>query len=151
MAGIKTLAVNRKANYNYEIIDRIEAGLVLLGTEIKAMREGRVEFSDSYAKPDKGELWLENAHIGAYSAGSTDNHQPKRPRKLLLHKDQIDSLTSSVDERGLTLVPLRLYLKHGKAKIELGVGRGRKRYDKRRVLKEKEREREAQEAIRRRI
>ena len=151
MAGIKTLAVNRKANYNYEIIDRIEAGLVLLGTEIKAMREGRVEFSDSYAKPDKGELWLENAHIGAYSAGGTDNHQPKRPRKLLLHKDQIDSLTSSVDEKGLTVVPLRLYLKGGKAKIELGVARGRKRYDKRRVLKEKEREREAQEATRRRI
>ena len=151
MTGIKTLAVNRKANYNYEIIDRIEAGLVLLGTEIKAMREGRVEFSDSYAKPDKGELWLENAHIGAYSAGGTDNHQPKRPRKLLLHKDQIDSLTSSVDEKGLTLVPLRLYLKHGKAKIEIGVARGRKRYDKRQVLKEKEREREAQEAIRRRI
>ena len=151
MAGIKTLAVNRKANYNYEIIDRIEAGLVLLGTEIKAMREGRVEFSDSYAKPDKGELWLENAHIGTYSAGGTDNHQPKRPRKLLLHKNQIDSLTSSVDEKGLTLVPLRLYLKGGKAKIELGVARGRKRYDKRRVLKEKEREREAQEATRRRI
>lgn len=151
MVGIKTLAVNRKANYNYEIIDRIEAGLVLLGTEIKAMREGRVEFSDSYAKPDKGELWLENAHIGAYSAGGTYNHQPKRPRKLLLHKDQIESLTSSVDEKGLTLVPLRLYLKGGKAKIELGVARGRKRYDKRRVLKEKEREREAQEATRRRI
>ncbi|MCL0100108.1 SsrA-binding protein SmpB [Dehalococcoidia bacterium] len=151
MTGIKILAVNRKANYNYEIIDRIEAGLVLLGTEIKSMREGRVEFSDSYARPSKGELWLENAHIGAYSSGGAENHQPKRPRKLLLHKGQIDSLTSSVDERGLTLVPLRLYLKHGKAKIELGVARGRKRYDKRRVLKEKEREREAQEAIRRRI
>lgn len=150
MTGIKTLAVNRKAYYNYEIIDRIEAGLVLLGTEIKAMREGRVEFSDSYARPDNGELWLENAHIGAYSAGGGDNHQPKRSRKLLLHKGQIDSLTSSVDERGLTLVPLKLYLKGGKAKIELGVARGRKRHDKRRVTKEKEREREAQEAVRRR-
>lgn len=149
MTGTKTLAVNRKARFNYEIIDRIEAGLVLLGTEIKAMREGRADLSDAYARPDNGELWLANAHIGPYSAGSVYNHEPKRARKLLLHKDQIDRLASAVSERGLTVVPLRLYLKRGRAKVELGVARGRKQYDKRRAIVERDREREAQEAIRR--
>ena len=149
MTGTKTLAVNRKARFNYEIIDRIEAGLVLLGTEIKAMREGRADLSDAYARPDNGELWLSNAHIGPYSAGSVYNHEPKRARKLLLHKDQIDRLASAVNERGLTVVPLRLYLKRGRAKVELGVARGRKQYDKRRAIVERDREREAQEAIRR--
>lgn len=149
MTVIKTLAVNRKARFNYEIVDRIEAGLVLLGTEIKAMREGRADLSDAYARPDNGELWLANAHIGHYSAGSVHNHEPKRARKLLLHKDQIDRLTGAVAERGLTLVPLRLYLKGGRAKVELGVARGRKRFDKRRAIVERDREREAQEAVRR--
>ena len=149
MVGIKTLAVNRKARFDYEIIDRTEAGLALVGTEIKAMREGRVDLSDAYARPENGEMWLMNAHVGQYSAGAVDAHDPKRPRKLLLHREQIVRLSSQVLERGLTVVPLRLYLKGRHAKVELGLARGRKRHDKRRALIDKEREREARDAARR--
>lgn len=143
----RTIVTNRRARYNYEISDTVEAGLVLKGTEIKAIREGRVNLSDSYAKPENGELWLVNAHIAQYSAGSRNNHDPTRPRKLLLHKRQMVELTKQVSERGLTLVPLRLYIRRHVAKVELGVGRGRKLYDKRRVLVEKYREQEAKEAV----
>ena len=150
MDGNRSIAVNRKARYEYDILDSIEAGLVLVGTEIKAIREGRANFSDAYARPDNGEIWLMNAHISQYSAsGGQSNHDPKRPRKLLLHKDQIRRLTRQVDERGLTLVPLKLYLKRQKAKVELGVARGRKRHDKRRAIIDREREKEARMAIRR--
>ncbi len=150
MDGNRSIAVNRKARYEYDILDSIEAGLVLVGTEIKAIREGRANFSDAYARPDNGEIWLMNAHISQYSAsGEQNNHDPKRPRKLLLHKDQIRRLTRQVDERGLTLVPLKLYLKRQKAKIELGVARGRKRHDKRRAIIDREREKEARMAVRR--
>ena len=149
MSGIKTLAANRKARFDYEILDKIEAGLVLLGSEIKALREGRADLSDAYASPEGGELWLVNAHISPYSADSGIGHEPKRPRKLLLHKDQISRLTSQVAEKGLTVVPLRLYLKGHLAKVELGVARGRKHYDKRRAIIEKAREREALEAVKR--
>ena len=150
MAEGKTLAVNRKARYDYEILDTVEAGLVLAGTEIKAMREGRASLGDSYAKPETGELWLVNAHIAQYSAGGPSNHDPDRPRKLLLHKDQITRLSSQVNEKGLTLVPLRLYLKRHRAKVELGLARGRRKYDKRRAIMERDRKREAQEATRHR-
>ncbi len=149
MVGSKTFAVNRKARYEYDILDSIEAGLVLVGTEIKAIREGRANFSDAYARPIDGEIWLMNAHISQYSASAENNHDPKRPRKLLLHKDQIIRLTRQVNERGLTLVPLKLYLKRQRAKVEVGVARGRKRFDKRRALIDREREKEARMAIRR--
>ena len=148
MTDGRTLSVNRKARFDYEILDTIEAGLVLVGTEIKAMREGRANLSASFARPEGGELWLLNAHIAHYSAGGADNHEPTRPRKLLLHRDQIARLTKQVSEKGLTLVPLRLYLKRHRAKIQLGVAKGRRRYDKRRAIIEREREREAQEALR---
>ena len=145
--GDRTIVTNRRARYNYDITETVEAGLVLMGTEIKAIREGRVNLSDSYAKPENGELWLVNAHISQYSAGSRNNHEPTRPRKLLLHKKQMVHLILQVAERGLTLVPLRLYIRRHVAKVELGVGKGRKLHDKRRILVEKYREQEAQEAI----
>ena len=147
MSGSKTVSVNRKARYNYDILETVEAGLVLTGTEIKAIREGRANLSDAYAKPENGELWLENSHIGQYSAGSSSNHDPKRPRKLLLHKNQIDRLSRSVTEKGLTVVPLRLYLRRHLAKVELALARGRKVHDKRRVIIERYREREARDAL----
>ena len=151
MSDGRTLSVNRKARFNYEILDTIEAGLALVGTEIKAIREGRANLSDAYAKPEGGELWLVNAHIGQYSAGGIDNHDPTRPRKLLLHKDQIRRLSRQVEERGLTVVPLKLYLKRHRAKVELGLAKGRRRYDKRKAIIDRERQREAQAAIRRHI
>lgn len=147
--GNKTMAVNRKARHEYDILDTVEAGLVLVGTEIKAIREGRANFSDAYARPDEGEIWLMNAHISQYSASGSNAHDPKRPRKLLLHKDQITRLTKQVAERGLTLVPLRLYLKRQKAKVELGVAKGRQLHDKRRAIIDREREQEARTAMRR--
>jgi SsrA-binding protein len=149
MGKNNTLAANRRARYDYEILESIEAGLVLLGTEIKAMREGRANISEAFARPDGGELWLMNAHISEYSAGGTHNHEPTRPRKLLLHKDQISRLSRQVADSGLTLVPLRLYLKGHRAKVELGLARGRKRFDKRRAIVDRERENEARQAIRR--
>ncbi len=143
------VATNRRARFNYDILETVEAGLVLKGTEIKAIREGHVNLSDSYAKPENGELWLVNAHIAQYSAGSGNNHEPTRPRKLLLHKGELNRLSRQVAERGLTLVPLRLYITRHVAKVELGLAKGRKNYDKRRAIIDREREREAQEAIRR--
>ncbi len=149
MSENRTITTNRRARYDYEVMETIEAGLVLTGTEIKAIREGRVSLSDSYAKPENGEMWLVNLHIAQYSAGSRDNHDPTRSRKLLMRKDQIRRLTRMVSERGLTLVPLRLYIKKHYAKVELGLARGRKRYDKRRAIVERDREKEARDAVRR--
>lgn len=143
------IVTNRRARRNYDVMDTVEAGLVLTGTEIKAIREGRVNLSDAYGKPENGELWLVNAHIAQYSAGSRNNHDPTRPRKLLLHKDEIARLSRQVSERGLTLVPMRLYIRRHRAKVELGIARGRKLYDKRRAIIEREREREAQQALKR--
>ena len=150
MTKSKTVAANRKARYNYEILDTFEAGLVLTGTEIKAIREGRANLSGAYARAEGGELWLVNAHIAQYSAGNLNNHDPTRPRKLLLHKGEIVRLTRQVAERGLTLVPLRLYLTRHVAKLELGLARGRRRHDKRQAIIERYREREAQQAVGRR-
>ena len=142
-----TITVNRRARFDYEILDTIEAGLVLTGTEIKSMRSRRVSLSDAYARPRDGEMWLYNLHIDEYAFAHRNNHDPKRPRKLLLHRDQIVQLSKQVDQRGLTLVPLRLYIRNHVAKVELAVGRGKKRFDKRRALIEREREREARAAI----
>jgi SsrA-binding protein len=145
----RTFAVNRRARYDYEILDSIEAGLSLLGTEIKAMREGRATIAEAFGKVEKGQMWLMNAHISPYSAAGPESHDPTRPRKLLLHKEQIARLSKQVDERGLTLIPLRLYLKGHRAKVELALAKGRRRYDKRRAIIDRDREKEARQAIRR--
>ena len=147
MSAGKTVAANRKARFDYEILETVEAGLVLTGTEIKAIREGRANITEGFARPEGGEMWLLNAHISPYSSASGDNHVPTRPRKLLLHKDQVRDLSKQVAEKGLTIVPLRLYIRRHLAKVELGIGRGRRRYDKRRVIIEREREKEARAAM----
>lgn len=145
----RTFAINRRARYDYEILDSIEAGLSLLGTEIKAMREGRATIAEAFGKAEKGQMWLMNAHIAPYSASGPESHDPTRPRKLLLHKEQITRLSKQVDERGLTLIPLRLYLKGHRAKVELALAKGRRNYDKRRAIIDRDREKEARQAIRR--
>ena len=142
----KTIAVNRRARYDYDILETVEAGLVLTGTEIKAIREGRVSLSEAYSRPEGGELWLMNAHIAQFSSGNVNNHNPTRARKLLLHRDQILRLSRQVSEKGLTVIPLKLYLKRHVAKVELGLARGRRQYDKRRIIIERDRAREAREA-----
>ena len=147
---IKTVATNRKAYHNYHIGDSVEAGIALTGTEIKSIRGGRVSLVDAYVRPEAGELWLLNAHIARYEAGSYMSHQPTRPRKLLLHRKQIDSLTSRVMERGFTLVPLKLYVKDNLAKVEVALGKGKKLYDKRESIARHEAEREIERSIKRR-
>ena len=146
-SGRSTITLNRRARYDYDIIESVEAGLVLTGTEIKSIRGRRVSLSDAYARPVDGEMWLYNLHIDEYAYAHRNNHVPKRPRKLLLNRDQITKLTRQVDQRGLTLIPIRLYIRNHYAKIELAVARGKKRFDKRRALIEREREREARAAI----
>jgi len=144
---IKTITVNRKAYHDYHILETLEAGIVLTGTEIKSIRAGRVNFRQAYAHPNNGELWLFNAHIARYAAGSHYNHEPTRPRKLLLHRKQIDRLVGELTQKNLTLVPLRLYIKDGVAKVELGIARGKKLYDKREAIARREVEREMERAL----
>ena len=146
---IKTVATNRKAYHNYHIQESIEAGMVLTGTEIKSIRAGRVSLGDAYVKPEGGELWLLNAHIARYEAGSYMSHTPTRPRKLLLHHKEIDNLSSQVLEKGFTLVPLKLYTKGGIAKVEIALARGKKLYDKRESIARRETEREIGRALKR--
>ena len=134
----RTITSNRRAFYNYEILERYEAGLVLTGTEIKSVRAGRMELRDAYARPEDGELWLVNAYIALYDPASIFNHDPRRPRKLLMHRDQIARMTSVVAEKGLTVVALRVYIKNHVAKVELGLARGKRQYDKRRAIIDKE-------------
>ena len=144
----RTITVNRRALHNYEILERYEAGLVLTGTEIKAIRAGRVDLADGYARPQDGELWLLNVHIAPYEAGSIYNHDPRRPRKLLLHRDEIVKLSTAVAQKGLTIVALRLYLKNHVAKVELGLARGKQRQDKRRTIIDRELDLAARRAMR---
>ena len=139
---IKTVATNRKAYHNYHIGDSFEAGIALTGSEIKSVRSGRVSLGDAYVRPERGELWLLNAHIARYEASSYLSHEPARPRKLLLHRKEIDSLTSKVAEKGLTLVPTRLYLKGSLAKVEIALAKGKRLYDKRESISRREVERE---------
>jgi len=148
--AIKTVATNRKAYHNYHIQDGVEAGIVLTGTEIKSIRAGRVNLGDAYVRPEGGELWLLNAHIARYEAGSYSSHEPTRPRKLLLHRKEIDALTSKVSEKGLTLVPVRLYIKGSMAKVEVALAKGKRLYDKRESIIRRETEREMGRAIKRR-
>ena len=147
--AIKTVATNRKAYHNYHLQDSVEAGIALTGTEIKSVRAGRVSLGDAYVRPEGGELWLLNTHIARYEAGSYLSHEPTRPRKLLLHRKQIDILTSKVLEKGLTLIPLKVYIKDSIAKVEIALARGKKLYDKRESITRREIEREIGRATKR--
>ncbi len=147
--AFQRVAANRKALHNYEILQHVEAGLVLMGSEIKSIREGRIQIAEAYARPDKGELWLFNAHISPYAPAGPFGHEATRKRKLLLRKNQIHELTRAVEEQGLTLVPLSLYLKDGLAKIDLALVRGKKKYDKRASIAKREAERDMARALRR--
>jgi SsrA-binding protein len=148
MAAEKVIATNRKAFHNFSILETYEAGLVLRGTEVKSLREAQVNFKDCYAAIDDGEAWLIGCHISPYHHGSDANHEPDRKRKLLLHKREISRLLGKVAERGLTLIPLRLYFKEGRAKVELGLARGKKLHDKRASIRERESRREMEKESR---
>ncbi len=147
---LKVIAVNRKATHDYEILERVEAGMVLTGTEIKSLRAGRANLREAYARPEKGELWLVGVHIAHYAQGGVNNHEPTRPRKLLLHRGQLAHLIISASQKGLTILPLRLYIRNHVAKVELGLARGRRQYDKRKVIARRDADRAMQQAIRRR-
>jgi SsrA-binding protein len=144
------LADNRKARHDYEILETLEAGLALLGTEVKAIREGRVNLRDSYAVVEKGEVWALNIHISPYSHRGSADHEPLRKRKLLLHKAEIRKLIGRTVEKGLTLVPLRMYFTRGKVKMAIGLARGKKAYDKRDSIKQREADRETRAAVKER-
>jgi SsrA-binding protein len=143
----KVFATNRRATYEYEVLETYEAGLVLLGTEIKSIREGRVSLAEAYAGPDGGELWLYNVHIPPYAQAGDQNHSPTRPRKLLLHRWQIAEVTGRVAQKGLTMVPLRLYLKGRVAKVALALVRGKRRYEKREILVQRAVDREIRRTL----
>ena len=147
----KTVAVNRRARHEYAIDETLEAGIALTGTEIKSIRAGRVNLAEAYARIEKGEAWLIGAHIATYEQGNRNNHEPTRTRKLLLHRDQISELIGRTQAKGFTLVPLKLYIRNGMAKLEIGVGRGKKAYDKRRTIAERDARRELERATKERV
>ena len=147
--SIHVVAVNRKAYYDYHVLESLEAGIALTGTEIKSVRAGAVNLREAYAQVEKGEVWLHNAHIARYEAGNRNNHEPTRPRRLLLHRRQIHDLERQIQEKGVTLIPLKLYLKDQLAKVELGLVRGKKQYDKRESIARREAERDIARAVRR--
>jgi SsrA-binding protein len=144
------IAVNRQARHRYHLLDRWEAGLVLTGTEVKSLRGGKAQIKDGYASVRDGEVWLHNVHIPPYGPASRENHDPERPRKLLLHRREIDRLIGRTHEKGLTLVPTRLYFANGRAKVEIALARGKDVGDKRHALKEREMKREMERALSRR-
>jgi SsrA-binding protein len=150
MANEKTVATNREAYFNYYIVETYECGVALTGTEVKSIREGRCNLKDSYGLIRAGEAWLLNAHISPYTHGHRDNHEPTRTRKLLLHKSEIEKLAGKAQEKGLTLVPTKMYFKNGRIKIELGVAKGKKLYDKRETERKREADREARAAVKER-
>ncbi|MDX3232813.1 SsrA-binding protein SmpB [Streptomyces sp. ME19-01-6] len=145
--GRKLIAQNKKARHDYHILDTYEAGLVLTGTEVKSLRQGRASLVDGFAQLDGGEAWLHNVHIPEYSQGTWTNHAARRKRKLLLHRAEIDKLLGKIQETGHTLVPLALYFKDGRAKVEVALAKGKKEYDKRQTLREKQDRRESDRAI----
>jgi SsrA-binding protein len=147
----QTITLNRQARHEYAVEETLEAGIVLTGTEIKSIRAGRVNLSDAYARIDHGEAWLIGAHIAPYEQGNRYNHEPMRTRKLLLHKDQIAELIGRTQAKGQTLVPLRLYIRDGRAKLELGLARGKKVHDKRRAIAERDRRRELERETKERV
>jgi SsrA-binding protein len=148
MAEDRVVATNRRARHEYEILETLEAGLVLRGTEVKSLRDGGVNFKDSYATVRNGEAWLRGCHISPYSHGTDANHEPERDRKLLLHKREITRIVGKTAEKGLTVVPLKIYFKQGRIKIEIGLARGKKLHDKRATLRERETRREMEKAAR---
>jgi SsrA-binding protein len=147
VGDVKTIAQNRKARHLYHILDTFEAGLQLTGTEVKSLRAGKANLGDAYAVVERGELWLVNLHITPYEQGNRFNHEPLRRRKLLLHHREIQKLVGKIQEKGLTLVPLRLYFRRGWAKVELAIVKGKKAFDKRRDLAKRDAEREMERAM----
>jgi len=148
--GRKLIAQNRKARYNYHLEDSYEAGLALTGTEVKSLRAGRASLVEAFADITDGEVWLHNAHIPEYLQGTWNNHAPRRKRKLLLHRVEIERMAHRVNERGLTIVPLSMYFKDGRAKVEIALAKGKKTYDKRQAIAKREADREAQRELGRR-
>jgi SsrA-binding protein len=146
-SGRKLITVNRRARHDFAISDTYEAGMVLTGTEVKSLRAGRANLTDAYAEVRDGEVWLVNAHIPEYDQGTWTNHEPRRTRKLLLHAQEINRLIGKTKQSGLTLVPLQMYFKDGKAKIEIGLGKGKKAYDKRQDIAERQAKRDADRAM----
>ena len=149
-SGTKLIAQNRKARHDYLIEDTYEAGLKLLGTEVKSCRDGKVTLTDAYATVRDGEAWLLQAHIAPYTHGNRENHDPGRPRKLLLHRNEIEKLNAAISQGGRTLVPLRVYFKHGLAKVEIAVARGKRDYDKRQTESKRDAQRQMQRELGRR-
>lgn len=146
-SGRKLITVNRRARHDYAITDTYEAGLVLTGTEVKSLRAGKANLTDAYAEVRDGEVWLVNAHIPEYDQGTWTNHEPRRTRKLLLHAQEISRLIGKTKQSGLTLVPMQMYFKDGKAKVEIGLGKGKKAYDKRQDIAERQAKRDADRAV----
>jgi len=146
--GKKTVATNRRARHEYDVLERLEAGIALSGPEVKSLRAGKVSIAEAFARVDRGEVWLYDMHISPYEAASLWNTDPLRPRKLLLHRKEIRKLIGGVEEKGRTLVPLEIYFKRGRAKVELAVAKGRKLHDKRDALKKQEAKREVERAVR---
>ena len=146
--GTKVVASNRRARYDYEILDVVEAGIALVGTEVKSLRDGKIQLKDSYARMEDGELWLVGVHVAPYEqADGFGGHDPERPRKLLLHKDEIEDLGGRTQREALSLVPLSVYFKDGKAKVELALARGRKQFDKRAAMAERDANRDIERAM----
>ncbi len=145
--GTKPIADNRRARHDYEFLERVEAGVALTGTEVKSLRSGQVQLGGAYAEPRDGEMWLVGASIAEYAQGSVGAHAPDRDRKLLLHRKEIDSLAGKVREKGLTIVPTRLYFKDGRVKVELALARGKERADKRRAIAERDAQRQMERAL----
>ena len=148
--GEKLIAENRRARHDYHLLDRFEAGVQLTGTEVKSLRDGRVTLGQAYADLRNGDVWLIGAHIDEYGQGNVANHEPERDRKLLLHRREIESLIGQVQQKGLTLVPTRMYFKNGRVKLELAVGRGKEHRDKRRDIAKRDAQRDIERALRRR-
>jgi SsrA-binding protein len=147
----KTVAVNRRAHHQFAIEETLEAGLALTGTEIKSIRAGRVNLAEAYARIERGEAWLIGAHIAPYEQGNRNNHEPTRTRKLLLHRDQIAELVGRTQAKGFTLVPMKLYIRNGMAKLEIGIGRGKKEFDKRRTIAERDARRDLERSTKERV
>jgi len=145
---IKIVATNRKASHEYFLQERLEAGIALQGSEIKSIRAGQISLAEAYVRIDGEEAWLEDAHVAPYEQASIYNHEPRRPRKLLLHRKEIYRLFNQVRQKGVTIVPLKVYLKHGRAKVEIAVAKGKKLYDKRRAIAKRDAQREAERDFR---
>ena len=146
--GDRVVTTNRRAFHDFSILESLEAGIVLTGTEIKSIRDGKATIAEAYARFDNGELWLIGSNVAPYTHGNRANHEPDRPRKLLVHRRELDRLRTSVEQKGLTLVPLRLHLKQGRAKVDIGIARGKKLYDKRAAESDRQSRRDVERALR---